>query len=336
MSMGKGIVRNALSVLEAYRGPRRTGKAARPGGLGSFEGGLQALRDRWPEIDGAATAVPVFILAAGWRSGSTLLQRMVLANGQTLVWGEPYAHSNLAGSLMRQVHAFTADWPEDKWMGRAALAGNGWTANLYPSIADFADAHRVFWLRMFERPATREGWRNWGIKETRWGLAEARYLKWLFPKARLVFLYRNPYDAYASYRHWRDWYYRWPDQPIVTPRQFGKIWRSSVEDFLDGCQALDALLVAYESLFDREIHDQLCTHLGEMLVPPGSLSLLRGYEGPSSGRPSPLELARLETTVEPVASRLGYGPPSIWGPARARSRRSRRSASSSPQSDALA
>ena len=31
---------------------------------------------------------PIFIFSAGWRSGSTLLQRMVTASGKALIWGE--------------------------------------------------------------------------------------------------------------------------------------------------------------------------------------------------------------------------------------------------------
>lgn len=38
---------------------------------------------------------PVFILSAGWRSGSTLLHRMIMADEKVMIWGEPYAHSNI-------------------------------------------------------------------------------------------------------------------------------------------------------------------------------------------------------------------------------------------------
>ena len=43
---------------------------------------------------GATTVTddPIFVLAAGWRTGSTLLQRMIIEAG-ALVWGEPYSQA---------------------------------------------------------------------------------------------------------------------------------------------------------------------------------------------------------------------------------------------------
>lgn len=44
----------------------------------TIEDGLLAIRRRWPELfDRDDEEAPVFLLAAGWRSGSTMLQRML-------------------------------------------------------------------------------------------------------------------------------------------------------------------------------------------------------------------------------------------------------------------
>ena len=174
MSLLRRMAANLADVAAAYRGPAGSRHLAQPPLHISFEDGLTALRRRWPDDDVDDPAEPIFILAAGWRAGSTLLQRMVLANRRTLVWGEPYAHADLAGSLSRQIRAFSAAWPEDQW-----LAGEigpdvsaRWTANLYPPAVDLTRAHRAFWLTLFGTPAARHGWKNWGLKETRWGVTE--------------------------------------------------------------------------------------------------------------------------------------------------------------------
>ena len=33
---------------------------------------------------------PVFLFSAGWRSGSTLLQRLITHGGEVMMWGEPF------------------------------------------------------------------------------------------------------------------------------------------------------------------------------------------------------------------------------------------------------
>ncbi len=329
---------NLADVAAAYKGPPGSRHLGKSPSRFSFETGLAALRRRWPGTDDDAGDAPVFILAAGWRSGSTLLQRMVLANRRTLVWGEPYAHSDMAGSLSRQIHAFSAAWPEDEWVagGTGPDLSAQWTANLYPPAVDLVRAHRAFWLTLLGEPAARDGWKNWGLKETRWGVTEARYLKWLFPRSRFVFLYRNPYEAYGSYRRWRDWYRHWPDRPVVTPRQFGRMWRKMVENFRDGYRSVDGFLVAYEALSDDGTVGQLGAHLGETLPSPHMLARLRGHDERDAAAASALEMARLEAAVHPVAAELGFAPPvSSWS-SRARKRRNSRSASSSPRADARA
>ena len=46
---------------------------------------------------------PVFVLSAGWRSGSTLLQRMIMENNRDLLmWGEPFPHCNIHDGLVNR------------------------------------------------------------------------------------------------------------------------------------------------------------------------------------------------------------------------------------------
>src|SRR5262245_48832244 len=64
----------------------------------SLEQGLILYSDYWGgEID--STEKPIFILSAGWRSGSTLVQRCVMSGGEAMIWGEPYGPFGLFDAL---------------------------------------------------------------------------------------------------------------------------------------------------------------------------------------------------------------------------------------------
>ena len=72
---------------------------------------VQEMCRRWPELlEAAAQDSPVFVLAAGWRSGSTLLQRMLMPS--CMMWGEPYGHSCMLQSMADPLRCMTSDWPE--------------------------------------------------------------------------------------------------------------------------------------------------------------------------------------------------------------------------------
>ncbi|MDH4132045.1 MAG: sulfotransferase, partial [Gemmatimonadota bacterium] len=200
---------------------------------------IATMRARWPGLEGDAPADdPVFLLSAGWRSGSTLLQRLVMSDSRILMWGEPYANCDLLGHLASSLRIFRADYPTDDWFVERGLAGGReglseqWIANLYPEARDLIGAHRELFRTLYGEPARRHGYQRWGLKEVRYGIEHARYLRFLFPNARFLFLYRSPYDSWRSYRIWRNWYYRWPDQPIYTAGAFGALWRELVEGFL--------------------------------------------------------------------------------------------------------
>ena len=54
---------------------------------------------------------PIFVLSAGWRSGSTLVQRLLMSDHNTLVWGEVYDRSNIVQNLTKSILPFSESWP---------------------------------------------------------------------------------------------------------------------------------------------------------------------------------------------------------------------------------
>jgi hypothetical protein len=275
----------------------------------TISAGIDAIQARWPELKSPATDAPVFVLAAGWRSGSTLVQRMLMP--RCFVWGEPYEHSGLLDSLADPLRAFTEAWPEPHFFyaGQEPQSLTGqFIANLYPSPQDLLQAHLRFFEGLCIEPARRIGAANWGVKAVRLSADHAAYLKWLFPNARFLFLFRNPYDAYRSYAARRNegwkWYHRWPDQP-VTARSFGRQWRELVSSFFAEHERLGARLVRYEDLAAHRF-DEIEQYLGMKLAREAA------DLNPDDGGPPPLgsiaehERNELAREVDDWADRVGY------------------------------
>jgi hypothetical protein len=196
--------------------------------------GLDALRARAAEdvcpeaLAAAETDDPVFVFSAGWRTGSTLVQRLINSGGDVLVWGESYDLCGLVQALTASVAPFSDAWPPQDYLeqpeSREALPET-WTANLYPPLPALRRAHRALFLELFAEPARKLGAPRWGFKEVRLGYDAALYLNWLFPKARFVYVTRDPVDAYRSYKtltRGPRWYAHWPDRPAFTPYAFGR------------------------------------------------------------------------------------------------------------------
>ncbi len=279
---------------------------------GDFSTTLQRLEKFWPEFcaEEYVEQAPIFILAAGWRSGSTLLQRMISGGTDALIWGEPYANSQLVDTMCQQFAAFDENWPRRDWFvvpDRANFT-NSWVANLYPGPDRLKSAHRAFLMEMFAQTARGRKASGWGFKEVRLGIGHAQYLRWLFPNAKFLFLVRNPWDALASYKGigMRS-YQRWPDKPIFTPWSFGRMWRSLAPDFERNAQAVGALCVRFEDLSKDATVSKISEYLNFGIVSPRDLQRI--------GSTRNLRLTKLESVVLTAAltgcaGRLGY-----WGPA---------------------
>ena len=196
--------------------------------------------------------LPVFIFSAGWRSGSTLLQRLLMSDPDLFIWGEPFDHCGIVQALAETTKAFTPEWPPERYFydgSNAQELSGRWIADLYPSLEELRQGHRAIFESMFAKPAGKAGATRWGLKEVRLGAEHAYYLKWLFPKARFLFIYRNPLEAYRSYcGHGRAWYDAWPSKPVFTATQFGQHWKRLVSGYLAHASAVDGLLIPYEKL----------------------------------------------------------------------------------------
>jgi len=268
---------------------------------------LQVIQQRWPDARSASTDEPVFVLAAGWRSGSTLLQRMLLKN--CLVWGEPYGRLGLIERMAAPLAFFWEEWPPEEflshhphWTGNLA---EKWTANMFPSPKHLMEAQADFFRSLLGQPARERGYKRWGLKEVRYGIEHAVYLRWLFPRARFLFLVRNPYDSWSSYRRLGASVIRFVPEPnINTPEPFARHWLELARGFCERYAEVGGMVLKYEDViapsFDpRTIEDYLGFELDL------SARNLKVHSAPPN-KVDAAEMVRLSQIVGEFAKSLGY------------------------------
>jgi hypothetical protein len=274
---------------------------------------VAAVEDRIDSDDPPPSDEPLFIFSAGWRSGSTLLQRLVVSADTHFIWGEPYHQTDIVRRLAESLIPFGTGWPPEQYVHEPGADGSAgadlsaqWIANFYPPVARLIGAHRAFLRELLAPPAPQADLR-WGLKEVRLSAEYGLYLRMLFPRARFVFLVRDPRAAYRSYRERPTWFERWPRSQVRTPYAYGRLWRRLAESFLDHQETLGAIVVRYEDLVPGS--DAL-DRLDQLLGAPVDRSVLdRSIAGaPKSDQsaPSALELRSLDRATQPLASELGY------------------------------
>lgn len=226
---------------------------------------LNNINNRWPDINNNSTESPVFIFSAGWGAGSTLVQRLVLSSDEIGVWGEPLDHTVPVIKMSSTLGAFSENWPPDRFFGEmknvSELSGK-WVANLTPEMQNLCRAHRNFFDTWLASPVTDNGYKRWGFKEVRLTINHARYLKWLYPNSKFIFVFRNVFNSYLSIKD-TGWFNIWPKSRIDNPVFYAHHWKYLLESFLSDYKEVDGILIKYEDLISGEFDlNSLATHLG--------------------------------------------------------------------------
>ena len=302
------------ALLDLLMGPAQA-RAAHQQALRQQPGigaGVRQLQTICPPDAQADTDAPIFLLSAGWRSGSTLLQRLLMSDPNVLIWGEPYDECGLIQALAGSMRAFRSGWPPAAYFydGRPphALTGD-WVANLFPALDDWRRGQRALFDTMIAKPAIRAGVRRWGIKEVRLTSEHAWYLKWLYPHARFLLLFRDPLDAYRSYSAYgRSWYDTFPDRPVFTPSRFGAHWARLMRGFLSDAQALDAMMIKYEDVIGGGFDTTTIDRYLDIRTDPSVLARrIGGFQAREKGaRPGWLERQLLLRQVARIGREVGY------------------------------
>lgn len=164
---------------------------------------------RLPELPAEAAShgpstPPVFVLSAGWRSGSTALQRLIISGGTAFIWGEPYPTSRLLPRLQRiAVEAGVVDGRPDRVLSSADLTpeiSSSWVATTNPSAAALLGGIRAMLQETYWSPLRETSFTSWGTKEVVATPDQIHLLAELFPDAHFVCVVRDPAAAYRSFR----------------------------------------------------------------------------------------------------------------------------------------
>lgn len=264
-----------------------------------------ALAAVFPPTEQPAGPAPIFLCAAGWRSGSTLLQRYVVSDPDVVLWGEPYGdlpilqhHVDVLRRLsMRRLGDLPTAAPDE-------ITADEWIANAWPSLPTLGRSIRAQLEQLLATEVLATGHHRWGVKAVRWGGDEVELLRAAFPGARFVLLVRDPVAAYRSYSaHYpKVWFDRYPDRRVDDVGSFARHWSRLATDFA-AQHGSDTLLVRLEDLVARA--EEVADHLG--IAPDRAVfdHRVRGkVEGPREL--SGLERAQLLARTRRARSLHGY------------------------------
>ncbi len=222
---------------------------------------ISALQSAMPESEAAEDEAdaPIFLLSTGWRSGSTLLQRILVTDPSLLLWGEPLGEMALLSRLTEMVSHFISDRNLTEWRIQPTLNSSSlskaWIANLYPSSRDFRSALRSVFDRWLGMPARDHGFARWGLKEVRIGASEATLLHWLYPQARFVVISRHPYDCYRSLvdSGWPQVYDRYPEVSVDSAAAFARHWNRIAVSWSQLPAQFPIVKIRYEDIVARKV-----------------------------------------------------------------------------------
>lgn len=190
---------------------------------------------RSPGVKDPEEDPPVFLLGTGGRTGSTLLQRLVISTREVMLWGEHGGH--LLAAVESWVNGMQA------WHDRSGGAQyrrflrkgcRTFIPNITPPMEWFQRGARAAFRESLGGPAAQLGFPRWGFKEIRYGGQAALTLAALFPEARFVVLTRNPADALRSIKS-TPWY---GSDYAADPARFLAEWEACASSLLDALPRL--------------------------------------------------------------------------------------------------
>ncbi len=261
---------------------------------------------------------PIFIFAAGWRSGSTLLQRMLMSSGKALIWGESggalkcFAEAArryeqmLGPGNIRYEYGFGGNGDEEfKQFEKSGKNGvHTWIACINPPEQIIKDALRKTLEDIYAETARRMGYQRWGVKEVVAGTDTARLLMELYPKAKFVFLVRNPFACILSIKR-RDWMDQKGMRDPLT--YYANHWKKLASGFRT---AGFGYYVRYEDLVEKqEIRQVLMNYVELTDLPEDFISRSRAdWEAQNMDKLTRMERLKIHRLLSDEMAYHGYNP----------------------------
>src|SRR5690606_9444937 len=121
-----------------------------------------------------------FVFGCGWRTGSTLLQRVLCSHPEVHIWGENRGLVTFLREAARTVAALepASKQHQSEFQRRGT---NAWIALLNPCNEQFRKGLKALLETYYGEPARHLGKCRWGFKEVRHDLTAAAFLRDLYP-----------------------------------------------------------------------------------------------------------------------------------------------------------
>jgi len=225
---------------------------------------------------------PLFLASIGWRTGSTLMQRIMMTDPNILMWGEPMDRSVFLQRITDGLSAVIDDWPaSDTWIShrQGIDLSSDWVATLSPDAGDLKAGLLALTDTWLAKPARARGFSRWGVKDVRMSGQDGMMLRWLYPNSKFVLIVRHPVSSFHSIMQydlrpgWGLWA-RWPDRFIDGLETYAALWNGLALSWIAVADRLGVKIVRYEDLVagTAEI-EELGRGLGLTLQP--SIALAR-------------------------------------------------------------
>lgn len=212
---------------------------------------------------------PIFIFSAGGRSGSTLLQRLVTSSKEVLIWGEGSGALNHILTSLKLLYISLQ--PGSKGGGSGEMQfkafldskdeSNKWVASMNPPFPHILNSYRNMFQNLYGAPAKKIGYSRWGVKEIRADISTIKMLKILFPKAKFIFLVRNPFDCLRSIKQRNFMFLDNFGNPVLNNQlsHFAKNWANLSAMYHGESQGFK---LRYEDIINNKLEiSSLCQYL---------------------------------------------------------------------------
>ncbi len=113
--------------------------------IARLEEALALLGDATREPQASGDDAPVFVASVGWRSGSTLMQRLLMTDPSILIWGEPMSQAGFVEASGRALFGIDKTWPDaNHWITHRPDLDRtrDWVATLSPDAGHLRAAYQ--------------------------------------------------------------------------------------------------------------------------------------------------------------------------------------------------
>ena len=142
------------------------------------------------------------------------------------------------------------------YKGKSSNRSDLWIASMNPPIEQFQECFKAFFETIYLRNAEKLSYQRWGVKDVMADIDTALWIKNIFPKAKFIFLIRNPLDCMLSIkrRNWID-----VDDPVKALKYYAQRWKTLASEFR---QATFGHIVYYEEILqNKKIIDDMAAYL---------------------------------------------------------------------------